>query len=257
MADKNTITDIHAAMEAIASAELKFKTDIWWRGHSVDKDWRLVPGVYRNQEADPYRVERNLATRFLAGAPPRHGSLPNFGHWNQWLVLMQHYGLPTRLLDWTASILTALYFAVRSHHDQDAALWAISPTFLNHIQVGVGATLSPGHSQAAPLFLPPFDMNRPQQNKIIAFMPTQLDSRMLIQQTGFTVHGYPCPIESLEQHEKFLIKWTIPSNAKQHLKAYLERLGTTESKLFPDLEHLAKEIAGLTFIPFESPEGQF
>lgn len=42
------------------------------------------------------------------------------------ITLMQHYGAPTRLLDWTLSPWVACYFAVREDSDDDAAIWAFN-----------------------------------------------------------------------------------------------------------------------------------
>lgn len=38
-------------------------------------------------------------------------------------TVLQHYGAPTRLLDWTRSPWVALYFAAVSDHDKDGAVW--------------------------------------------------------------------------------------------------------------------------------------
>lgn len=39
------------------------------------------------------------------------------------LSVMQHYGVPTRLLDWTANFWTAMYFACAGDPGEDAELW--------------------------------------------------------------------------------------------------------------------------------------
>jgi hypothetical protein len=52
----------------------------------------------------------------------------------EWLSVMQHYGVPTRLLDLTKSPFVALYFAVREWgNPEDAAIWAIAPHTLHEV----------------------------------------------------------------------------------------------------------------------------
>ena len=43
----------------------------------------------------------------------------------EWLALMQHYGAPTRLIDFTKSIFVALFFALDGSYDKDSVIWAI------------------------------------------------------------------------------------------------------------------------------------
>src|ERR1700747_1282643 len=83
----------------------------WFRGHCINEHL-LVPGAYRTINAkknqDSYRQDfQKKAFPFLNEA---YG-LPK-DDW-EWYFLMQHYGLPTRLLDWSEGSLIALYFAIK------------------------------------------------------------------------------------------------------------------------------------------------
>jgi len=247
MSSQPTIDNIHQALDAAQTARGKFDSLIWWRGHAAILDWRLVPSVYRTEQADYLNYEWNVSIRFVAGAGSRHANLPEVTRRDQWLVLMQHYGLPTRLLDWTESVLIAIYFAVRDHPNENGRLFAFSPHKLNEHQSGIVGNFSPGHAQVRDLFRPPFEQEAPNPDKIAAFLPTEVDTRMLLQQSGFTVHGSALPLENLEYHDDILIRWDIPSPKKAALRSELSALGFNESTLFPDLEHLAKYIAGQQF----------
>jgi hypothetical protein len=65
---------------------------------------------------------------------------------------------------------------------------------------------------------------------------------MLEQQSVFTIHGSNIPIEQLEDNSNFLASYRIPAEAKKDLWKDLIRLGIRESSLFPDLDHLAKDL---------------
>jgi len=85
----------------------------WFRGHAkVYGD--LTPKLFRKQwlRAD---FESWLIENFKRGAPALERDIPDYEDHIEWLFLMQHHGMPTRLLDWTKSILIALYFVVSSH----------------------------------------------------------------------------------------------------------------------------------------------
>jgi hypothetical protein len=70
---------------------------------------------------------------------------------------MQHYRLPTRLLDWSESILLATYFAVNDKPDKPGVLWALSPFVLNEDQFWKKQIFNPDGSTTLQLIKPAFD----------------------------------------------------------------------------------------------------
>ena len=100
---------------------------IWFRGHS-DARWQLEPGIFRRGINGNYLFdEYNMLGEMRLMRPLEADNYPTTF---DWLVMCQHYGLPTRLLDWSESVLVALFFAI--HNDAvDGALFALQPHLLN------------------------------------------------------------------------------------------------------------------------------
>lgn len=185
------LEDVSAIYEKLQTNEL------WWRGQS-DQSWQLKPRVYRRPRSlDPMearRYEFNLVWEFEQQAPIRYPGWPSDKC--KQLMLMQHYGLPKRLLDWTRSLLTGLYFAVcNSTKDScDASLWALNPKRLNSSQ-GRHGVLHDEAKDAQWLVREAFESpTEPVVSVGYAFAMTgpQVDLRMLVQSAAFTIHGAQC-----------------------------------------------------------------
>jgi len=115
------------------------KGPLWYRGCGK-ANYELKPTLYRHKGSKTIeefmRLEKQLLERFKQRSIPFHSrSLAD--HW-EWLFLMQHYGVPTRLLDWSESPLMALFFAVTLARHQldsqgrpvfrgDASIWFLDP----------------------------------------------------------------------------------------------------------------------------------
>jgi hypothetical protein len=185
---------------------------------------------------------------FMLGAVSRHGSVPDKGDAPGWLALARHYGLPTRLLDWTEAPLTAVFFAAYPPNGKDGRLWALNPALLNDRLMGQAGVFVPGRdNHVAELFKNAFRGAPPTGKRVAAVQPAEIDTRMLVQLSRFTVHESGTPLEELIQDDDVLRRYEISNSAKTVIAGELEAMGIRASSLFPDLETLAEFVSGLHY----------
>lgn len=99
------ISSVSEFIDKIVQRDKEAGTETFYRGHA-DKDWDLLPSIFRT----PNGVEKeHLLFRDMVAHEPQ--SFSECKSALDYLVQMQHYGLPTRLLDMTTNPLVALYFA--------------------------------------------------------------------------------------------------------------------------------------------------
>ncbi len=221
----------------------------WFRGHG-NASWSLEPGWYRRSNSvrgvgAEYYNEATVLENFRLRAPIYLERIPTTD-W-EWLFLMQHYGLRTRLLDWTESCLIALYFAVRDNTgDVDAAVWAMNPWWLNRQTFGEYALFpadDPRVMEHAPL--------RPRQElrgKLpLAITPIHASQRIAAQRGVFTIHGNEeAALDRLARRRgkalPCLRKMVIASAHVPTIRRELAISGISESLVFPELSGLCREI---------------
>ena len=104
-----------------------------FKGHESTK-WELsttLDRIIRERSLrlrDAWSWERRLSREFMRKARGFLPHPPSDTEYMEWLALMQHYGAPTRLHDWTYSFWTAVLFAVEKAEidkRKSCAVWAL------------------------------------------------------------------------------------------------------------------------------------
>lgn len=217
----------------------------WLYRGQPDASWSLLPSVHRGYTP---QQERYLTNEFRVRARSRHLSCPADSDYPSWLALMQHYGLPTRLLDWTYSPLVAAYFALHPEYtpvdvaeDRDACVWALVAGKLNQSQ-GFEPLIFPLDAASYEALIVPAFKNRDEPGTVGVAMAIEHDARIQLQQAAFTVHSNRTPIDQLPGADTWLRKLVIPNESICDFFEELNVLGMRKSNLFPDLPSLASEL---------------
>lgn len=213
-----------------------------FRGQS-DSRWGLVPGLYRmscGQIGNPdknesYNVIENEAIRrfFDEGNP----YLPRFVRgYSSDRVLAQHFGVPTRLLDWSGDPLVALFFAVEHFRvETDAAVYVIRPN----------AKYRPEEVSSI-------------VHEVVALKPPIIDLRIANQKSIFTIHPYGdasqpfvqlddrpnigAQVADAEKVRRIFSKIIIPKSFKAQLNRSLSSMGYDRAHLFPGLDGVGSSV---------------
>ncbi|MCX2722633.1 FRG domain-containing protein [Roseibium salinum] len=238
----DSISSVGELIEAIRAERDREEGAVWYRGQSK-ASWPLLPGFFRQENK---MSEASLLARFKQSAALLTVTKPNSSF--DWIFLMQHYGMPTRLLDWSENPLVALYFSVdKSHQDDDAALWTLRPNKLNtHAHI---------NDKDEPDYIPSFDDDEVQSYSTervridkrmqlfpIATIATRNNPRIQAQLGTFTIHHNDrTPIEDVgtgAQCKKFV----IPADAKGVLREELFLLGINKLSLFPEIASISETL---------------
>lgn len=232
----------------IPNSDVSSTTLPWYRGQA-DSLWHLIPTLYRGSW-DPGR-EREMTRDF------RLRALMEIEHppltYLEWLFVMQHYGLPTRLLDWTESCLVALYFAVERFDDIcNATVWVLHPWTLNKHPDSFGQRSVPPISEDmnTQYCFPDYTVTPLGQTVAVikempmALRPAHTTRRIVAQRGQFTVHGHErSGLDQMPNLKLDLKQVKIDGSKKLSILRELYKAGICRYTLFPDIVGLAEEIS--------------
>jgi hypothetical protein len=203
------------------------KADLIFRGQNCDKPLRpKIARLYpRGEMLD---IERLIIEDFKRYSLPNLEYVPE-GDW-EWLAVAQHHGLPTRLLDWTYSALTALWFAVKDPvaRGKSASVFILSATRDNFKSI---------ESENDPFTI----------KRTVIYRPKYIERRISSQNGLFTVHklnekGVVVDFDNHKSYKQKLTKMLIDSSRIVKIRNKLHMMGINYHSTFPDLDGLSQHL---------------
>jgi hypothetical protein len=212
----------------------------WCFRGQANSNWPLVPGLERlvlNRRRENLRnVERVLLDRFKRQAHHYLPKTPEESAVIEWYALMQHWGVPTRLLDFTLSPYVALFFALRERASgcakcvpTHASVWAIHHVCLQSL---AKRELNIKRRVGGPEFRIALDrlVEQDTDRRFVApIQPFLMNERLSVQQGMFL-----CP--------SFARKLIIPIIERPTMLRELSRMNINSSSLFPGMDGYARSI---------------
>lgn len=230
---------------------------IWFRGVNSCKH-KLQPGAYWRHDYDEWQPLVDFSQR--GGRFPDSDELGPINSWGTY-YLAQHYGIPTRLLDWSESFVSSLFFATDGiQKDSEACVWLLNPEAFNELTCNFRGVVSPENNPALKIWLPRnvkvhqeercphggpdlYDNEKP-----LAIYPKHQNVRIRSQTGFFTVHGQSkTSIEELilnsgKPHEGLIARLCFRGVAPLALKRQVGHIGVVRSMIYPDLDNFTKEL---------------
>jgi len=225
--------------------------DSWLYRGQADAAWELRDSLTRNLgERIPLstalKIEKESMDRFREQAhlflDPH--TLPTSTDSDAWWPLMQHFGAPTRLLDWTLSPYVAAYFAVVDLWDKSGAVWLFREMRLLRTGLEILGLLDVSKPGEDAIF---FSEDSPE-GILTSRQWNYPTIRVVSQQGRFTLpfrilsdHGILIA-RQLRDDEMGHIKITIAAEAKPAILRKLSQMNITANSLYPGLDGLGRSI---------------
>jgi len=242
------LSDYLAVMSSVLSDEKQF----WFRGHR-DVRWALTPSALRFKSFAKREAALGLLPDFRRIAEIKLERPPLASENLKWAQLAQHYGIPTRLLDWTESALFGLYFACipprRGQQETDGIVFLLNPEHLSHLPDRPGQT-SLDIRKDERLINEYFEMGGKRDKKgipTIAIKPVWNSERLMMQRGVFTLHGSQY-FNLDDTQAPSLVGVPIERVTKGDLRKELDGVGIDEITLFPELEHACMNLKRRTML---------
>ena len=253
----NTIEDVLPLItEQEYRPDLQRNRSLYLYRGMTDVDFKLTTSLSRNCKSAKKTLEPCILNNFT-----KYGCLEDplieKSVWRQ-MILGQHHGLPTRLLDWSQSPLIALHFSTTEHNlddmtAHDCVIWRIDIKELHAMLPGrYKKVLADNQTSVFTVNmlsevasdLDQYDEDMADHSMVI-IEPPSTNNRIIMQYSFFS--AIPTGMEDIEKflddHTKNTVKYVIDRNLRWRVRDMLDSLNISERLLLPGLDGLSKWIA--------------
>lgn len=211
------------------------------RGQTIDKP--LLPSGMRTDDSgnriySKTQLEK-IAINFKSSSYQYIKNTSDINNNYEWLVYAQHFGIPTKLLDFTFSPLTSLLFALENTFQfediiDDAVVWFLNSTELNKLSANRTEIINISENKD-------IDLSTKDLPVVIA---SKMVNHRVDAQKGCFVYFQNDSI-ALEQNcssYTYLRKVIIPANKRKTILVSLYKIGYRFVNLYPELDSIAKDV---------------
>ena len=253
---EQTITDLDEVWDLISNQRYdnrlnRYRSSILYRG-LPRASYHLETTLSRNSKDKARDVEEPILRNFAKYASIDDPNLEK-SVWRR-LIIGQHHGLPTRLLDWSYSPLVALHFATSGEalaemDNDDCAVWAIDIEEINSLLPERYRRML--EKKSAYLFtvdmmnnlvgsLENYDKDMGEDSMVL-LEPPSIDQRIISQYSYFSV--VPTGMQDVEgfldSKTNNTVKHVIDRSLRWRIRDMLDQLNINERVVFPGLDGLA------------------
>ena len=235
----------------------RYRSRMLYKGLS-NAQWHLSTSLYRNCMTKKNELEETILRSFTKYASSEDPALKD-SVWRQ-LIIGQHHGLPTRMLDWTYSPLIGLHFATSAEPvklgTRDALLWKIDGKELNErlpdkyqreLKNSNAHMFTVEMLQKVTSSLREYDLDM-KDHAMVLMEPPSIDQRIINQYASFTIvppgiesADGTCTIEQwLDKNTENTIKYIIDKDIIWRVRDMLDQMNLNERIIYPGLDGLSQ-----------------
>ncbi len=224
--------------------------------------YELIPSLYRRKDISDIdefiKIDMGITEDLELKGVAYNSEISTNTYFHN-LFILQHYGCPTRLLDWTENPFVALFFTLESAlrynvaPKENACVWVLDPINWNNM-VHSGYSTNPpnkilSHKDDQVKAYDINELRKSDRKYPIAISGTHNSRRIVAQKGTFVIFGKNTKsmdkvlLDFPHANTSILRKLVLPKKLLSEIFRDLQRYGITDSVLFPELDGLCKELS--------------